>query len=222
MTKPKNPLPCSVKRCTKPRRGGLWCEMHYARYRRHGDFVNRGHRKVYDDSKPIGEHLIAKFLGGIRKLESGCWVCDTAIANQTTGYCEVVIDREPQPKVRDYVHRLSYRHFKGPIPKRRHICHSCDNPPCCNPDHLFAGTRKRNMQDMVEKGRHYRGQNNRLPFLTETDVLAIYALFSSGTVSQYEIGRRFGINERYVWLIVHGRRWRHLYLKHRPRKPVST
>lgn len=171
---------------------------------------------MYDDGKPIGEHLVAKFLGGIRKLENGCWVCDTAIENPESGYCEVVIDRSPRAgKARDYVHRLSYRHFKGKIPKGRHVLHSCDNPPCCNPDHLSAGTRKDNMQDMVDKGRHYRGQNNRLPFLTETDVIAMYQLHEAGGISQYEIGRRFGINERYVWLIVHGRRWRHLYKKHR-------
>lgn len=72
------------------------------------------------------------------------------------------------------------------------------------------------MQDMVDKGREYRGQNNRLPFLTETDVIAMYQLQDAGNISQYEIGRRFGVNERYVWLVLNGKRWRHLYKKHRP------
>ncbi len=189
--------------------------MHYYRHRRYGDFEKRGHQKVYDDSKPIGFHLVEKFLGGIRKMDNGCWVCDTAIENPETGYCEVVIDRTPRAgKAREYVHRLSYRHFKGRIPKGRHILHSCDNRSCCNPDHLSAGTRSQNMQDMVEKGRHYRGQNNRPAFLTEADVIAMYRMHAN-RVPQYEIGRRFGVNERYVWLIVNGRRWRHLYMKHR-------
>lgn len=192
----------------------MWCETHYYRHRRYGDFEKRGHRKVYDESKPIGEYLVDKFLRGIRKLESGCWVCDTAIANPDTKYCEVVIERSGQRKAREYVHRLSYRHFKGAIPKGRHILHSCDNPPCCNPEHLSAGTRSQNMQDMVEKGRHYRGQNNRAAFLTDADVIAMYELHASG-MKQYEIGRRFGVNERYVWLVVNGKRWRHLYKKHR-------
>jgi hypothetical protein len=188
--------------------------MHYYRYHRYGDLHKRGPHRTYDDSTPIGEHLVQKFLRGIRKLGNGCWVCDTATPNPKTGYCEVMIQRGKRGVARAYVHRLSYRHFKGAIPRRRHICHSCDNPPCCNPEHLFAGTRRDNMQDMVDKGRHYRGHNNRPAFLTDVDVLAIYQMRDAGELSQYQIGRRFGINERYVWLIVHGRRWRHLYKKH--------
>lgn len=213
MTKPKNPLPCSIRGCTKPRRGGLWCETHYYRYRRYGDFKKRPREKVYDDSKPIVEHLMDKFIGGIRELDSGCWVCDSATANPKTGYCDVVI-QHTRGKTREYVHRLSFRHFKGVIPKRRHVCHTCDNPPCCNPAHLFAGTRKQNMQDMVDKGRFYKGHNNKPAFLTESDVLEMYRLYELSDISQYAIGRRFGINERYVWLIVHGKRWKHLYKKH--------
>jgi len=220
MTKPQNPLKCSVDGCDRPRRGGVLCEMHYYRYRRYGDFEKRGHRKKYDDGKTMDEHLIDKFLRGVHESE-GCWSCDTAISNPETGYCEVVIDRGKNGKFREYAHRLSFTHFKGPIPDGLHVLHSCDNPPCCNPGHLFAGTREDNMDDMVDKGRHYRGQNNRKPFLTESDVLSMYDLYDEGKISQYEIGRRFGINERAVWLIVHGKRWRHLYRKHRTSDSVK-
>ncbi len=51
------------------------------------------------------------------------------------------------------VHRIAFILWKGSIPKGKQINHSCDNPICFNPDHLWAGTQKQNMEDMSKKGR---------------------------------------------------------------------
>lgn len=50
-------------------------------------------------------------------------------------------------------HRVAWELVNGPVPGGLHVCHRCDNPPCVRPDHLFLGTAKENLRDMIAKGR---------------------------------------------------------------------
>lgn len=50
-------------------------------------------------------------------------------------------------------HRLSYELTYGPIKEKMKICHRCDNPSCCNPNHLFKGSQGDNISDAISKGR---------------------------------------------------------------------
>jgi hypothetical protein len=56
-------------------------------------------------------------------------------------------------------HRLAWELANGPIPKGMQVLHRCDEPRCCNPDHLFLGTQAENMADMSRKGRARNGHS---------------------------------------------------------------
>lgn len=56
-----------------------------------------------------------------------------------------------------YTHRVAWELTNGPIPEGLWVLHRCDNPPCCNPAHLFIGNNRDNVLDMIQKGRAKRG-----------------------------------------------------------------
>lgn len=65
-------------------------------------------------------------------------------------------------KRRLQTHRASYAAHNGSVPENMCVLHSCDNPPCWNPEHLFTGTNMDNSQDAIAKGRISRGEQHGL------------------------------------------------------------
>jgi hypothetical protein len=105
-------------------------------------------------------------------------------------------------------HRAAWEAVNGHIPEGMEVCHHCDNPPCCEPSHLFLGTSAENGQDMVNKGRSTYGEKNPRAKLTEADVLEIREM--AGSMTQRKIGNLFGINDSTVCMIISGKRWGYL------------
>lgn len=94
-----------------------------------------------------------KFLTKVN-ITSTCWIWKAA--KTKNGYGIFTVDRKNV-----YAHRFCWSVFNGEISKGNVICHSCDNPSCVNPEHLFISTQKGNMQDMISKNRSAKGENHR-------------------------------------------------------------
>ena len=107
-------------------------------------------------------------------------------------------------------HRISWAITKGPIPDGMCVLHSCDNPACCNPAHLWLGTNAENSADMVKKGRHPTGADHALTKLTDGDVIAIRQRYQAGGITQRSLAAQYGVNRGTIWRIIRRRRWVHL------------
>lgn len=97
-----------------------------------------------------------------------------------------------------YPHRVSYEQFRGEIPDGMLVCHSCDNPLCINPEHLFLGTPLENTHDMLKKGRHVKASPSKA---TPEKVSAMRAARLNGE-SVGKIAAEFAIDLSYCYQIV--------------------
>jgi hypothetical protein len=105
-------------------------------------------------------------------------------------------------------HRQSYEWAHGPIPKGLLVLHRCDNPPCCNPAHLWLGTDKDNCADKMAKG---RGNNKTRAKLNEDQVRAIRSLYRKTGPRKgnaREVAARFGVTPSMVHSIGRGDSWK--------------
>lgn len=93
--------------------------------------------------------------------------------------------------------------------------HTCDNPSCCNPNHLYWGNQKQNIKDAIDRKRykgyfsqeHIYGDNHPNAKLTSKDVASIRHLHSIG-VTNKELVTMFGVNKQNISMIVRGKAWR--------------
>jgi hypothetical protein len=102
----------------------------------------------------FGEEVSRRFWEKVLKTET-CWIWQASKRNK--GYGAFTWHDDDGTLNQDRAHRVVWRLFFGEIPDGQFVLHKCDNPACCNPDHLFLGTKSDNNQDMVNKGRHVPG-----------------------------------------------------------------
>ena len=102
-----------------------------------------------DEWIALGDAKIVTLFWSKVERSSGCWLW-TGTKAASGGY-GIFWENGNQHRA----HRLSWLLTNGAIPKGMVVCHKCDNPPCVNPAHLFIGTMKDNVDDMMSKGRHH-------------------------------------------------------------------
>ena len=135
---------CSVDDCVrggKMRRG--MCRIHYDRMRKHGSI-----------ELPAVDSLADRLAAGLKRMPNGC--LEWSLGTSKAGYGQISVNGKHV-----YTHRVAWELVNGPIPSGTHIRHYvCDNPPCCDPEHLRSGTPTENMGDMIAKGRGRSGIAN--------------------------------------------------------------
>lgn len=127
--------------------------------------------------------------------------------NPKTGYASLQFNR-----VHYLAHRFTWLIHRGPIPDGLMVLHTCDNRPCCNPDHLFLGTHQDNMDDAKAKNRFKPplGEAHGQSKLKTKQVLNIIRLVTVEGLSQSAVARRYGVHQCNVSRIVGKKRWAHI------------
>ncbi len=138
--------------------------------------------------------------------ENACWLWTGS--TDTDGYGHLTVDG----KLR-IVSRLSWEFFRGPIPPGKSVLHSCDNPPCPNPEHLFLGTQQDNIKDGIAKNRikvGVAGQRAVTSKFSADDIREMFRL--APTMSHGALGKKFSTDassinkilkrQRYKWVTI--------------------
>jgi hypothetical protein len=141
-----------------------------------------------------------RFWAKVEKTDT-CWLWRGAIQ---LGYGRFTPTPERYARP---AHRLSWTLVHGPVPDGLCVCHKCDVRNCVNPEHLFLGTQKDNVADMLAKGRGNRkgqprpnskGARNHRARLTDDEADCVRVLLLSGADKNY-IAKYFGVD----WNVIH-------------------
>lgn len=141
----------------------------------------------------------ARFVERVERTD-GCW---TWKGHRNRGGYGLFYPGKAIAEREMLAHRFAYAMANGPIPEGFHVLHSCDNPPCVNPTHLWLGTDLENMRDASAKGR-LRGRNRRL---TAEQARSLVSDYRAGGTSLLEVGRRYGVSMTTAQKTVHSSWW---------------
>lgn len=134
------------------------------------------------------------------RLTNGCWAWTGKVDDD--GYGRTV-DKWYRLHNKSGAHQLSYIAHIGVIPANMLVCHSCDNPTCINPAHLFLGTPQDNMTDKVLKYRQ-------ITKLSDQQVISIRMQYQQTSITQANLSQVYGVSETAIKRIVDRTTWKHI------------
>lgn len=153
---------------------------------------------------------LKRLLCRVSVADSGCWEFIGSINED--GYGKIGVEG----KILN-ANRLMLTEITGMNPRNKSACHTCDNPKCIHPKHLFWGTHAENMADMAAKGRAggwkknpFRGETNPQAKLTADQVMEIRSNYASGEFTQKTLAELYGVDHRTISKIVRNKRWQHV------------
>lgn len=191
---------CQLPECSASPSVRGWCIPHYQRWRRHGD-------PRAGIGFPPGVPLVNQIA--LRTDRSGgpdaCWPW---LGPRTAdGYGRI---RRNGKKV--YVTHIVYKLEHGRLPEGICVLHHCDNPPCVNYRHLFAGTRGDNNRDRVQKGRggDLVGEKNGRARLTVDQVKEIRRRHAAEAATPRQLAGEYGVTAAAIRLLIKRRNWSHV------------
>lgn len=162
-------------------------------------------RKSHKGPAPrdLGERFWEKVA---RRGPDECWEWQ-AFRNKK-GYGKMLIgSRADGTNRKEYTHRIAWLLTHGKMPSDC-VLHRCDNPPCCNPNHLFEGSRMDNSHDALAKGRLRVGERHQNAKLTVSAVREARADYARGGVTIRALAARYGVTEMTIHHALRGHTWK--------------
>ncbi|KKM79638.1 hypothetical protein LCGC14_1347910 [marine sediment metagenome] len=139
------------------------------------------------------------------QLFGACWEWKAGVDKD--GYGRFYLQRRWKP-----AHRVAWEitHKRVLTSKLEHVCHECDNPPCCNPRHLYLGDSDTNIGDRVRRGRSARGEKSGGSKLTTKEVLLIRELREVEMLTCKVLMSRFAASKSAINKVLRRATWTHI------------